>query len=65
METVEIQVRNPAALWHEIKELIDRHYGVSEDMSFMKKYPEVYHIYLTLQLDSDEVKQELTKNQTE
>ena len=52
MKTVEIQVRNPEALWHEIKKLINVHCGVSEDASFMKKYPEVYHIYL--QLDSDE-----------
>jgi len=59
METVEIQVRNPAALWHEIEELIQVHNGVDELMPFMKRYPEVYHIYL--QLDS-EIKGEETGN---
>ena len=49
-----IEVRNPAALWHEIKELIDVHHGVAEDTSFMKKYPEVYHIYQTLKAKSPE-----------
>jgi len=51
MKTVEIQVRNPAALWHEIEKLIQVHNGVEELMPFMEAYPEVYHIYL--QLDPD------------
>lgn len=59
MKTVEIRVKNPVVLWHEIKEFINVHHGVSEDTSFMKKYPEVYHIYL--QLDS-EIKGEETGN---
>jgi len=56
---VEIQVRNPVALRHEIEKLIHVHYGVEEHVSFMKEYPKVYHIYL--QLDS-EIKGEETGN---
>lgn len=53
---MEIQVRNPVALRCEIRELIHVHYGVTETMSFMKQYPEVYHLYLKVQ--SDEVQRE-------
>lgn len=55
---MEIQVRNPVALRCQIRELIDVHYGVAENMSFMKQYPEVYHIYFTLKVQSDEVQRE-------
>jgi len=44
-----IEIRNPAALQHEIKKLIHVHYGVEEHMSFMNRYPEVYHIYQMVQ----------------
>ena len=43
-----IEIRSPVALRGGIKELIDAHYGVAEDISFMNKYPEVYQFYLQL-----------------
>jgi len=58
METVRIQIRNPVALWYKIRELIDAHYRVVEHISFMKQYPEVYHIYLTLKDQSAEVQRQ-------
>jgi len=58
METVEIQVTKPIALCHEIRELIDVHYRVTENVAFMQLYPEVYHLYLTLTVQSDEVQRE-------
>lgn len=58
METLVIQVKNPVALWREIRELIAVHYGVTEETSFMKQYPEVYHIYLELRTQSKQVRQE-------
>jgi len=45
---MKIEIRNPVALKNEIEKVIDVHYGIQEHMSFMKEYPEVYHIYRTL-----------------
>ena len=45
---MKIEIRNPVALQYEIEKLIHVHHGVEEHVSFMKQYPEVYHIYRTL-----------------
>ena len=64
MKTIEIKVRNPVALWHEIREFIHTHYKVTETMSFEKRYPKVYHIYPTLRAQSDDVRREAENRQT-
>jgi len=43
-----IEISNPVALQHEIEKLIHVHSGVEEHVSFMERYPEVYHIYRIL-----------------
>jgi len=46
-----VEVRDSATLQHEIEEFIHVHSGVEEHVSFMVRYPEVYHIYRALQLE--------------
>lgn len=60
---MEIQVKNPLALWYEIRELIDVHYRITEDLSFMGRYPEIYHLYLTLSAQPAEVLQDSENEQ--
>ena len=43
-----IRIRDPVNLQHEIKSFIRTHYRADEVISFEKKYPETYQIYQTL-----------------
>jgi len=51
------EIRDPGALWQEIRRLIDIHYKTAppEITPFMKAFPEVYHLYIRLGLESEEV----------
>jgi len=48
MKTLDVRIRNVAALWGEISDLMRVHYRVSEIEPFVQRYPEIYHIYLML-----------------
>jgi len=49
-----IQVEKPKETWQEIRKLIEHHYqlmlphGQLGGESFMKTYPEIYHLYLQI-----------------
>lgn len=62
---MKVIVRDPVQLWAEIRKVISAYHQVGELKelkdpwalrSFMRDYPELYHIYLTLGLESSEVK---------
>lgn len=70
---MKVTVRDPVQLWVEIRKVISAFHQVGELgkikdpwalRSFMRDYPELYHIYLALGLESDEVKQERVKQRS-
>lgn len=43
-----MQIKNPAAVFDEIRGLMRVHFGVSEAIAFEDQYPEVYKLYVRL-----------------
>ena len=62
---MKVIIRQPVKLWEEIRKVISVYHQVDKLVdienpwalrSFMKDYPELYHLYLNLCLESEEVK---------
>ena len=59
----QIEIKDPSALWYELRRLMDVHYKVAvpQNLPFGKEYPRLYRVYLSLGTESPEVRAEVRR----